>query len=313
MNIHFVKCEYGISYGGGFNKPFRYLGRILAERFQAEHIEFSFQEIEIQLTSLPQETQDEKSISWYNKLPIYYRGKNMVRVILPVTEIQENVSDIFQWIYKAFDIIAAKKKKGDLFATEKTKEILNKLETELNATDLFELNDTYERIERQKTIERNIQERTKREQIADRKMRLIYDLRFYYRLPGAEKLYFRPYDDRFLNIIYDKLRHRKFRLPNYTHLYIMVADTYDNALFHAVRAENWFAYGIAVFEHYAEYTTLNETEKHRTVFDLIKQGLNDAATVDKLDRETLNAVLDEVEQKFFGKPSVQHKQSNGTA
>ncbi|GAA3977898.1 hypothetical protein GCM10022246_32720 [Pedobacter ginsengiterrae] len=103
---------------------------------------------------------------------------------------------------------------------------------------------------------------------------MVYDLRFMYYLPNVDKFYFSPYENRFRERILEKLREKKFRLPNYTHLYIMISDTFENSLYHAIRAENWFVYGIAVLENFADYPAKQEIEKQRIVFDLIKQGLN---------------------------------------
>ena len=298
MNIHFAKSEYG-SYGGGLNEPFRYFGRILSDRFQAEGIGFSFEEMEIQLAFLSPKVKKEEYINWYNKLPGYYRGKKMVRVTLPVAEKEKTLTDVFRLIHHAFDILASRKKKDDIFDTEKIKSTLIQLEKELQEVDLWELNQKYENLLRHEAIEKRLGERVAREQAGDEKTRLIYDLRFYYHFENVGNLYFSPYDNRFCSRILEKLRERKFRLPHYTHLYIMVSDSFENALYHAVRAENWFVYGIAVLENYAGYAVSKEIEKKRIVFDLIRQGLNDIARTDKLDIGLLNDVLDEVEQGIF--------------
>ena len=298
-DIHFPYSKYGI-YGSGLDEPFSYLGRIISERFQAAEIAFPYQEIEIQRTYFsPKQKKNETYMSWYNKLPIYYRGKNMVRVIFAVENKQIDLVYLFQLIYKAFDIIISKKKKADIWDTEKVKSTLIQLEKELQEADLWEINHTYEMLFRQEAIAKTLQERTIREQTDNEKKRLIYDLRFYYHFEGVGKLYFSPYDNQFCNSILEKLRERKFRLPGYTHVYIRVSDSFENALFHATRLENWFAYGIAVFENYADYPKKTEDEKKRIVFNLIKQGLNDIAKIDKLDTQTLNEVLDEVEQNIF--------------
>jgi len=300
MRINFVKCEYGGIYGGGLVEPFRYMGRIISNRFQSEKIDFSFQEIEIQLTFLLPEEKDEQRISWYNKLPLYYRRKNMVQVILPVAKQEENLTDVFHLINKAFNILASKKKKDDIFDVEKINATLSQVEKELQITDLWELNNKYHVLLRQELIEKVRQERVVREQSNDEKKRLIYDLRFYYELPDVEKYrYFSPYENDFCYKILEKLRERKFRLPNYTHLYIVVSDTFENALYRAIRTENWHIYGIAVLENYVDYATKNEIEKQQIVFDLIKQGLNDIVKIDRLDSKALNEVLDKVEQNIF--------------
>ena len=302
MIVYFTKCEYGVSYGGGLKEPFRHIDRIISDRFQSENIEFSFGEFEIQLASLPQNEKNEKAIIYYSKLPIYYRGKNMIRVIVPFsTEQEQNLTDLFQLIYNVFDIAASKKKKGDIFDAEKVKSVLLNLEKELEKADLRELNCKYENTLRQQAIEKRKQERTAREQTNTEKTKLIRDLRFYYHFENIPKLYFAPYDNRFCDKILEKLRQKKFKLPDYTHLYIMVCDTFENALYHAVRAEKWFVYGIAALENYADYANKKEIEKQQIVFNLIKQGLYDIGKIDKLDVKTLDEVFDEVERNIFKK------------
>lgn len=300
MKIHFIKSAYGI-YGGGLDEPFRYFGRIISDKFQAEKIEFSFDEIEIQLASFSSKVNDPVYIEWYNKLPIYYRGRKMVRIILPVPHKEKELSDVFELTCRAFDIFASKKKKTDVFDADKVRSTLSDLEKELQSIDLPELSRSYATVLRQETITRRIGERTAREQIDNEKTRLIYDIRFYYSFENVEARYFLPYDNRFCNRILVKLRERKFRLPGYTHLYIMVSDSFENALYRAVKAETWYVYGIAVLENYADYPTMHEDKKKRIVFDLIKQGLNDIAKIDKLDHGTLNEVLNEVENDIFFK------------
>lgn len=299
MWIHFIKTVYGESSGGGLDEPFRYMGRIISDRFQVEQIGFPYGEIEINLVSLSPEEQNEKTIAFYSKLPYYYRGKTMVRVILPMLKEEENLTDVFQFIHKAFDVIIAKRKKTDGFDAEKLKSTLVQLEKELHTTDLWELSSKYKNIFRQETIEANLRDRALRAQSSAEKSKLIYDLRFMYDLPNTDSLYFDPYDYHLCGMILEKLREKKFRLPGYTHLYIEVADTYENALLHATRPVNWFVYGIAVLEDYADFATMNEGGKKRVVFDLIKQGLTDIANNDNLDTNILNEALDEVEQKYF--------------
>jgi len=297
--IDFIKCEYGGAYGGGLDEPFRYMGRIISDRFQSENIEFSCKEIEIQLTFLKPNEKSETDINFYSKLPNYYRGKNMIRVSVPFsTEQEKDLSSLFQLIYKVFDIIASKKKKGDVYDKEKIESSLLKLEEELKSADLWELNQKYENLLRQKTIERVKKERETREQANNEGKRLIYDLRLYYRFDNIGNLYFAPYDNRLCDRILEKLRQRKFKLPGYSHLYVQVSDTFENALYHSVRAENWFVYGLAVLENYIDYETKSEAEKQKIIFGLIKEGLHDIAKIDKLDVNVLNEVLDEVEKRI---------------
>ncbi len=299
MWIHFSKAAYG-SYGGDFAEPFCYLGRIIADKFQNSSMEFPYSEIEICLAIFTKKQQDNQQYKdWYNKLPLYYRGKYMIRVTLPVTKGKDTLSSIFQNIYNAFDIIVSKKKKTDNIDPQKVKQALTELENELQDSDMWEVNRKYEILYKKESVEQRIQERALREQANEEKKRLIYDIRFYYGFEDVGNLYFSPYDGRFCNKILEELRERKFRLPRYSHLYIMVSDTLENALYQSVRLEEWFVYGVAVYKDYKSFEMKRETEKKVIVFDLIRQGLNDIARIDKLDIEVLNEVLDKVEQHIF--------------
>jgi hypothetical protein len=97
----------------------------------------------------------------------------------------------------------------------------------------------------------------------------------------------------------ERLRAAKFRLPNYTHIYISVSDSYENALYNAMGFTEWFRYCIAVIKEPLEYAKKREHEKKRIVFELIKEGLLDAAKLDGLDTATFTRVLDEVEEKYI--------------
>ncbi|NDV94600.1 hypothetical protein D0T84_06645 [Dysgonomonas sp. 521] len=299
MWIHFSKSSFGI-YGGGLKEPFRYFGRIISDKFKKENIELPFEEIEIQLALFsPKAKKDETYTEWYKKLPYYYRGKKMTRVILPVEKQKDNLEDVFLFINKAFEIITSKKKKDDNYSSDKLKSTLLQLEEELKIVDLWELDSRYENLLRQEIIEKNRQERIIREQTDSEKKRLIYDLRLYNAIPNTEERYFFPYNSQICEIVYDELRKKKFRLPDYTHILINVSDTFENALHNATRIYNWQGFGVAVYKDYKDFPKKTETEKRRIVFDLIKQGLNDIAEVDKLDKKTLNKVLEEVEKLTF--------------
>lgn len=297
MWIHFSKS--GDSWGGGtLNEPFIYFGRIIADRFKAEDIQFPYGEIDICLTLPPIDENKQRKV-WFNKLPHYYRGKTMIRISLPIIEQEQNLQDVFKFIHKAFDIIISKKKKGDSYDTNKLQNALCELERELQETDLWELHNKNKKLINQETIEKHKQERNTRKQSNLENKRLIRDLRLMYSFPDVELKYFSPYENIFCDNVLQKLRDRKFKLPNYDHLYIQVSDTFDNALLRSIRAEKWFVYGIAVLENYNEYPKKQEVEKKRIVFDLLKQGLMDIAIIDKLDVEILNEVLDEEEKKYF--------------
>jgi len=193
-------------------------------------------------------------------------------------------------------MIASKKRESDNLDTERIKANLLQLERELQTIDLWELHSNYELLRRQKIVERSRQERTLREQSVVEQNRLIRDVRLYYHFENIGVKYFHPYDEHLCYLIREKLREKKFRIPGYTHMYVQVSDTLENALYRASKLETWNVCGVAILEDFGSYATKNEADKKRIVFDLIKQGLYDIAHIDKLDMSMLNEVLDEVER-----------------
>jgi hypothetical protein len=175
------------------------------------------------------------------------------------------------------------KKIGDRFAAQKALQTID----ELSALDAEKLK------ARQNCIDNALKDRMARENANIEPNRLIYDLRFYYHIDGIDRFYFAPFDLQLCGALLERLRAAKFKLPNYTHIYISVSDSYENALYHALRLENWFAYSLAVLKNPAEYAIKKEHEKRQIVFDLIKEGLLDTAKIDNLDLATLTKVLDE--------------------
>lgn len=298
MKINFIKstCD---SYGSELDEPFRYFGKIISDRFERDGIGFSFEEIEIQLALFSNELKEKDVyVNWYNKLPNYHRGKNMVRVILPVLESEKCMEDVFQFVYRTFKILGLKKKKDDRYDGEQIQQTLLLLETELQNTDLWELNKRYESILRAEAITKQLDKRTARENRTVDKKKLIFKLEIDPEFENVESPSFAPYDKKFCDRILIKLREKNFRLPDYNHLYIKVSDSFENALYQKVKAEKCLMYGIAICEEYDAYITKNETEKKRITFDLIKQGLYDIAKIDKLNIEKLSHVLDEVEKEM---------------
>jgi len=300
MYIYFRKSGYG-TYGGSLDEPFEYFGRIISDRLEKEEVEFPFEEIEVELALFsikPKGKDKEVYNDWFNKLPNYYRGRNMIRITLPIFKNEKTLEDIFQLVYKAFEILFIKKKKDDFYDTEKIKQILLLLESELQNTDLYKLNKQYDLLLFEEALARRIEERTERKNRTIENKKAIRDIRFYYHFEDIGKLYFSPYNYNLCKKILIKLREKKFNLPDYTHLYIQVSDSFENTLYQTTRYEDWYVCGVAVLKDYKDFPKKNEEEKNRIVFNLIKEGLLDIARIDKLDLETLNHVLDEVESEI---------------
>ncbi|WP_230658917.1 hypothetical protein [Psychrobacter sp. I-STPA10] len=304
---------------------------MILDKFSDNNIHFTYDEIEINLIKTLHNYQvnttnnnnksnkniNEKYLQFYQKLPIYYRGKNMIRVSLCLTDEEFTLDSLFQDISNAFNFIISKKNTKDTYDPTSILSSIDELKQQLANSNLLKTHQYYQQKIKQQAIDKRIQEREIRKQLSSKdnldnkiliknlsnkpykKPKLIYDLRFYYRFYDIGKLYFTPYDHRLCDKILEKLRQRKFCLPSYTHIYIMVSDNIDNALYHAVRGADWFVYGIAIFKEYADYPQKSEQEKKKIVFNLIKQGLIDVAEIDNLDKDILYEVLDEVETNML--------------
>ncbi|MDR2638422.1 MAG: hypothetical protein LBC09_01130 [Helicobacteraceae bacterium] len=298
MNVWINFLTYG-SYGGGFDPPLRYFSLYLSDLWA--DIYPAIDTLELNL-GYPKKAPTEQATKWYSSLP-YSRftkksGLFQVSVAFPELSARRSVG----W-YKLYPLFLDKlrevitiidKKIGDQSEAQKALRTIDEL-TLLDAEKLKALDKAYEIKARQNRIDGALADRTARQNANIEPNRLIYDLRFYYRIDGIDRFYFAPFDLQLCGAILERLRAAKFKLPNYTHIYISVSDTYENALYHASRLEKWFAYSIAVLKNPAEYATKKEREKRQIVFDLIKEGLLDAAKIDNLDLATLTKVLDETE------------------
>jgi len=95
MYIRIEKSEY-LSWSDRLEEPLTYLPTILLDRFRAQDIAFPYQEIEIQLAFLSPHVKDERHLEWYGTLPIYYRRRNIVRVVLPVEKRETSLTEAFE-------------------------------------------------------------------------------------------------------------------------------------------------------------------------------------------------------------------------
>lgn len=299
MRISIIKSKYN-SYGGSFSAPFVNLYRILSDKFAEHQIVFPYEEIEIVLAYTSNAGRKNKDYNeWFEKLPNYYRGKNMVRATIPIENTAENLKNIFDLLHFAFDLILKKKKKTDDYNSQKVMSALLELKQEMTEVDLWELHTKYENIIRKERIAKILKEREERKNVNLEKKRLIKDIRLYTSFNSNGKNPFVPYENQICSAILAKLRKAKFRLPNYDHLYIQVSDTFENALYDTLRLCSWYVYGIAIYEDFENYEKLNEMDKKRAVFDLIKQGLYDIAEIDKLDMNILTEVIKETETEII--------------
>lgn len=281
--------------------PFSHLDRMVAERIEAQKIALPFREIELTIEPFSAKTEkDEQYITLFEGLPSYYRGKYMVRIVVPTEHDHFTLESIFGLIGRAFEVMISKKKKTDDYDPEAIRNLLNQLENELTTADLPALEKQYDALLRQEVIDRHRREREARRKVDVEKNRLVYDVRLYDYLTSDGKDLF-PYNRRVAEKVYDKLRAKKFRLPGYSHMLVVVADSEDNALLRTNKVENWQGFGIAVYPDYKEFASKSEQAKQRIAFDLLSAGLYDMAALDKLDAIKLREALAEAEHDLFKK------------
>lgn len=311
MRIILSESSYG-TYVSGLSAPFTYIGRILSEILD-ETVKFPVKEIEIERCHFKSNLQDDKTyMEWFNKLPYYRRGKNSIHVYLPNTDEQVKLETVLRSIEDAFSIILSKKKKDDTYDSIKVQSALMNLKCFLLNNDIQAIHRQYEQLVTKEQLRDRMQEREMRGKTEVKADRLIRDIRLYYRFAGIGNLFFAPFATFLTEEILSELRKNKFRLPKYTHLYIMVSNTFDNALLEAVRYESWYIWGIATLNNYTEYPDLDDRQKQKIVFDLICTGLNDIAEIDKLDRNILNNVLDKIKSKYIENNKIDNMRINYT-
>lgn len=299
MRIIISKSSYGKNYICGLSAPFTYIGYILSEILD-KIPQFPFSEIEIERCCFVKELKDdERYIQWFGKLPLYRKKGNSVHIYLPEINEELKLETILKDIEQAFNIILSKNKKNDAYDLIKVQGALMNLKNILENNDIWVIHKQYDFLVTQKKLQERIQEREVRSKSDHKANRLIQDLRLYYHFEGVGKLLFSPFDILLCKEVLFELRKSRFLLPQYSHLYIMVSNTFNNALSKAVRYEQWYIYGIATLNNYTEYPNLTDKQKQKIVFDIIKMGLNDIAKIDKLDTYILNNVLDKIELNYL--------------
>ncbi|MDR1975751.1 MAG: hypothetical protein LBQ18_02020 [Campylobacteraceae bacterium] len=295
-----VKLLTRNQYGAGLRAPFEYFHDYLSDAWA----DIPFGELEIVFAYPPKSySKDDTFMKWYSDLPFvkFYKKRSCFTITVTFEKLRNldmlPLNTLFDKLYEVIDILDAKYKNREAFIAMRQK--LSKVQDLLSIEKLREMNKEYEKRARQNLLEKILKDREARASAKIEPNKLIRDIRFYYHLDGVGHQYFTPYSDMLTGLILRRLRELKFKLPNYTHLYISVADSYENALSHAGATEKWFVYGFAALANAHEYAAKSEQEKKRIVFNLIKEGLLDIAKSDKLNISILEAALNEVEERYI--------------
>jgi hypothetical protein len=191
-------------------------------------------------------------------------------------------------------ILAKKLKKEDVFDLQKFNQILTKLKSKISNELLEDSSSENRKKISEANLERAEELREKRKKFKKKPNKIIQDFRVYEE--GNLKGVLYPYSSQYAEIFLNLLRKNKFMCPDYHHLYIKVAESYEKALKESVNYEDWYINGIAVFD-YKKYLNANEHEKQAMVFDLIVEGLMDIVDHDGLDKSIVEKVITEIKEK----------------
>jgi hypothetical protein len=305
----FINFTTENQYGSFAKSPLRYFHLYLSDLLSDIKSPVKSLEINFAYASKNQNENSERFLEWYNSLPYarFTKKSGLFSVTIPFPELyeyQENIENypifppLFERLREAINLIDKKMQKNGISLKEPIEPILNKTEREISKENLERIHKLYELKCRQDCISKNLADRERRKNANEKANKLIYDIRFYCRVEGMSNLDFSPHHIDICNKILKSLRAEKFKLPNFTHLYLCVSDSFENALYHSTRFYNWFVYGIALLKNPRQYAIKNESEKKQIVFELIKEALFDIAKIDKLDIEVLNKTLDKIKKEL---------------
>lgn len=215
-----------------------------------------------------------------NRFQIEERYKNLTQVELGLILIDKYL--------EAMSIIESKLKPADNFDVQKFEKILLSVKDKISDDFLKTMDAEQMATERAQIVHEAMKGREERKLANKPKDKRVRDLRMYY--AGFPEGAFYPYDYQYVEIFRNLLRNSKILCPTYHHLYIKVANTFEDGLMYSVAAESWYVYGIAVLD-YDKYLKGSEVEKQQMIIDVISDGLIDIARTDHLDMAIMSELI----------------------
>ncbi|HEY5751194.1 MAG TPA: hypothetical protein VIU12_34255 [Chryseolinea sp.] len=315
-------------YGGGLNGNLRHLTNLIQVELSKSGFTSSFNEFWLTLAYppmyvLPGVAGIEKDFKkYYDKFPYSRldRRYRKVDVTLRAPEFSEHLDKKEQSKYKhkfeiedkyknlsevdlarilldkwmqAGQIVDSKTKKDDDFDFEKFSEVLLYIRERLSTPFLKDIHAKQTVEVSDDALSRAREVREDRKNTEKPKDKRIRDLRVYSHGLPKKGLY--PYDFQYTEIFLNLLRRNELMCPGYHHLYIQVVKTFEEGLMNSFSGEDWYTNGISVFD-YEAYCLQDEHGKEKMVVDAIAAGLDDIATLDKLDATVIKKITDEVRQ-----------------
>jgi hypothetical protein len=328
MKIYFAPKTAG-RYGGSLKGSLRFLPEIIESELNEAGFKSSFDELWLTISYppmyvLPGVIGIEKDYqNFHDSLPKRFinRRQRNIAVTLQGPEYSEHfdkneqaqyqyrfdIADIYKNIstselavvtinkyIEAINLIAPKLKANDQFDINLFKTILDNLKHKISPQFLTEKTFTFSELQKTSNTKRMMDLRNERKLSNKPKDTLVRDVRLYDH--GLPQKAFYPYGYQYCEIFRNILRRKGLMCPGYHHLYIMAAQTFDEALQNSFAVESWHVYGLAEV-NYATYLNLSNAEKALAVFDIIVAGLRDIIEIDKLDENIFNEAIKEIGQK----------------
>lgn len=260
----------------------------------------------------PEFSEHEELVSLSQEDPTNPEYKDIVR--LDVAAKYKGFSEVYlaqlliTRIIEVIDIVKGKFKEDDFFDVEDFKNILLKIKLTINESLLEKIATDFEKKLNERIMRRVLESREKRRRNNLPKDKLIRDLRVYpWSLPDEKAL--SPFNYLYAEIFLHLLKREGFMCPGYHHLYITVGSTEEEALRCLDTSQDWHVYGIAVLD-YEEYMKLDLKDKEKKTFEMICAGLYDIAEIDKLDKDILKRVIDEIKIKGLDTELIHYAEEN---
>ena len=146
-------------------------------------------------------------------------------------------------------------------------------------------------------------ERKKKRQQPDTSLK---DIRLYftYEVPNT---YFYLFN--FIQVILRVLQQKNFLCPGYSHIYISIGETLEDAIARAYELEEWYHFGIAVLPK-DKFFGCPENEREALILQAIENGLFDIADLDYLDKRLLEEAINQAKEwGIFHEKIIQEKQN----
>ena len=157
------------------------------------------------------------------------------------------------------------------------------------------------------TYKTNLAKRELRRQQYREPDTLLQDVRVYftYSIPNT---YF--YLFTFTQVILRILQKNQFKCPGYSHIYISIGETEEEAIARAYELEDWYRFGIAVMTR-EELLNAPDDELEALMLEKITDGLKDIAALDSLDVDKIDSAIHHAQEWGIFHERIIKEKENG--